>query len=92
MKLDEEQAQNMKNMFAGKDQLPVTMRLRVRPLTADFEEPLQITDTDFWIMTGDIAFLSFETETEQNKDQEIYSYTASWYLSDTEEELLDLLR
>lgn len=88
----EEQEQWLQQQFGSHKILPVTMRMRIRPLSADLSEPLRIDQTDFWIMTGDIAYLVFEHKTLSGDENEIFSYTAPWYLTETETELLELLK
>lgn len=80
------------------------LKMRIRPLSADTDAPLALTEKDkFWLLRGDIAYLAFEKipkneieeqakkTLEEERKTAIFSYTAPWYLSDTESELLNLL-
>ena len=89
--ITQQQYEGLKPFLKDQQTIKTKMRMRVRPLNADFEKPLLIDDNYFWVMTGDIAYLGFETENTQTP-QTLYNYTAPWYLTDTEAELLELLQ
>lgn len=68
------------------------IRMRVRPLSADTEKPLVIDDVNYWLMMGDVAFFEFSLPAAPGaKPVSLWSYTAPWYLSESEEELIHLL-
>lgn len=73
--------------FEEQDHLRAYVKIRIRPLSADISEPIVIDDTHFWGLSGDIAYFSYELEDAQR----LVSYTAPWYLSKSENELLNLL-
>ena len=87
--LSAEHAENIKKKLGGQTHTPVKMKMRVRPLEADINEPLQMDGSYFWIMSGDIAFLEFEGKETQQK---LFEYTAPWYLTQAEADLLNLLQ
>lgn len=77
------------------------LKMRVRPLSVDAKAPLSLAGKEkFWLLRGDIAYLAFENPEQQpanpgasgdERKTAIFSYTAPWYLSDTEADLLKLL-
>lgn len=87
--LSPEQTKNIKTMLDGATKTPVKMKMRVRPLEADIEKPLEMDGAYFWIMGGDIAYLEFISK---DKEQTLFEYTAPWYLTSAESELLEMLQ
>lgn len=87
--LTAEHTENIKKKLNGQTRTAVKMKMRVRPLEADINEPLQMDNAYFWIMSGDIAYLEFESKETQQK---LFEYTAPWYLTQAEADLLNLLQ
>lgn len=83
------EAQNIRKVLAGKTRTDVKMNMRVRPLEADIDEPLFLDGSYFWVMSGDIAYLDFVAV---GAGETLFKYTAPWYLSDSEADLLELLK
>lgn len=80
-------------------QMDAYLLLRIRPLKADMTKPVVVGNTNFWMLTGDIAYLAFEVDASKDdeaKDKEesvrLLEYTAPWYMSESEKDLIDLLQ
>lgn len=84
-----EQAAQLQRHMKGAKILPVDMDMRVRATSGDIDTPLLMDGTYFWVMAGDIAHLDF---TPTGSDTPIFTYSAPWYMSDTEEDILNLLK
>ena len=87
LKISDVNYSRVSSHFEDQDVLRAYVKIRVRPLSADVSEPIVIDNEHFWGLSGDIAYFSYELEDAQR----LVSYTAPWYLSKSENELLDLL-
>lgn len=85
--IGESQKEDLKSLFKGQETIKAQLNMRIRPQDANAEEPLEIEGQPFWIMTGDVAYLEILT----NDEKELFSHTAPWYLSETENDILKLL-
>ena len=69
-----------------------SLKMRIRPLTGDAATPLLVDGVNNWLMMGDTAYIEFLYTPSGAKDSVVlWSYTAPWYLTDSEEVLLNLL-
>ncbi|GJL85695.1 MAG: hypothetical protein DHS20C02_14700 [Micavibrio sp.] len=93
LKLTEEQYVHIKKFLPNENEIydgKITMR--VRPVTADSTAPFKLDGVDQWLMMGDVAFLKCTTSDPQTKqEKDLWEYYAPWYLTETENFLLDEL-
>lgn len=61
--------------------------MKLRPISANANEPLQIDDTVFWLMLTDIANLSIFNS---GRDALAWSYDAPWFESGDKKAMIDL--
>lgn len=93
----EEQARMLEKLGEGREpgeSFTARLRLRIRPLSADAKTPLVLRKKEkFWLLRGDIAYLAIEVPPLKKgaAGTAVFSYTAPWYLSATEADLLKLL-
>jgi hypothetical protein len=77
--------------YLSEDDTPYEMMLhmRVRPKSADGTAPVVLDGVEQWMMMGDVAYITCSTLTET--PVKLWEYSAPWYLTDAEKELLPLL-
>lgn len=69
------------------------LRMRLRPLSADSRAPLELNNASHWLLLSDTAYVSLEYyDEETSKPVVLWDYTAPWYLSETERNLLEILK
>ncbi len=93
LKLTEEQYTHIKKYMPQANQVydgKITMR--VRPVSADNKTPFKLDGVDQWLMMGDVAFLKCSIKDDQTEQEnDLWEYYAPWYLTETENFLLDEL-
>jgi hypothetical protein len=72
---------------AGAGSMDAIIDLKLRPLSANANEPLEIDDTVYWLMLSDIANLTLWNE---GRDGMIWSYDAPWFESGDKKAMIDL--
>ncbi|MCC6597173.1 MAG: hypothetical protein IT559_00040 [Alphaproteobacteria bacterium] len=93
--LSQQEYTQIKERFPGTGSFPGQIRMRIRPLSVDAHKPLKLQEQEkLWLLRGDIAYLTLEVsppEGTTQKPMSLYTYTAPWYLSSAESELLELM-
>jgi len=72
---------------AGAGAADAIIELKLRPISANANEPLQIDDTVFWLMLSDIANMSIWNP---GRDGLVWSYDAPWFQSGDKKAMIDL--
>ena len=72
--LDKWKWEGVKSLLKNKKSINASMTMKVKPVNVDTSKPVLVTGEPFWVMSGDIAYLEFET-----KEMTIYEYSAAWY-------------
>ncbi len=67
----------------------VNMDIRLRPVSVDTSSPLTLDGFDMWLMLAEIGDMT-TWRMAGKKKQFLWSYSASWYVSDTQRDLLML--
>jgi hypothetical protein len=64
--------------------------VRIRPTKADKTAPLKMDGVDQWLLMGETGYMELVVNWD-GTEKSLYSWTAPWYLTDTERNLLPLL-
>lgn len=67
----------------------VNIDLHLRPLSVDTSSPLTLDGLEMWLMLVEIGEMTVWRKINNNK-QVLWTYTAPWYISDSQKELLML--
>lgn len=71
--------------------LRASLRMRVRPLKAEVNAPSVVDNINFWMLSGDVGYFSYELKQPEGGYERLMSYSAPWFMSDSERELFELL-
>lgn len=69
----------------------VRIFMRVRPRMADSTAPMLIDGVEQWLLMGDTAYISASVTDAAGGQLRLWEYSAPWYMSATEKDLLPLL-
>lgn len=65
----------------------VSIDLKLRPLSVDTSSPLSLDGLDMWLMLAEIGEMTVWRKVNRDK-QVLWTYSAPWYVSDKQKELL----
>ena len=74
--------------FKGKPKRPVTIRIKIQPVSVDNSAPLTLNDNEMWLMMGEIASMDIWKDYGKPTQMLLYEYTAPWYVSKDQQELM----
>ncbi len=90
--ISENVAERIAPLFDSSDMIEGLLNLHVRPLGADYSASKLIDHMYFWLLRGDVAQFELRSQVEAHSYQSVITYTAPWYLNETESELLELMK
>lgn len=89
--LSPEEFEKISSLIAPGQAYDAQLSLRVRPVSADGATPLKLDGMDQWLLMGETGYLEILYAPQGQSETALWAYTAPWYLSDTEKNLLPLL-
>jgi hypothetical protein len=81
----------VKGHFVDGEPLRASLRMRVRPLKAEVGAPSVVDSINFWMLSGDVGYFSYELPKVGGGYERLMSYSAPWFMTPSELELFELL-